>query len=104
MGRYLRIEITKVKVKKFKDTQKGIQKLEWCSKLVNLSFIIAFDIPSQLKSFKLNVNRRLKRMKAEMIQRSLWKHENLEELIRIATLIKNVGGKAVIMEEKFIFE
>ena len=69
-----------------------------------MSFIIAFDIPTELRSFKLNINRRLKRMKAEMIQRSLWRHDSLEELIRIATLIKNVGGKAVIMEERFIFE
>jgi len=68
------------------------------------NFLIAFDIPTELKTFKLQINRRLKRINATMIQRSLWKHSNLKELIRIATLIKNVGGKAIIMEERLVFE
>jgi len=68
------------------------------------NFLLAFDIPTELKTFKLQINRRLKRMKAKMLQRSLWKHSNLKELIKIAILIKNVGGKAIIMEEKLIFE
>ncbi|MCD6403167.1 MAG: hypothetical protein J7K98_02465 [Candidatus Aenigmarchaeota archaeon] len=69
-----------------------------------MSYILAFDIPTDLKVFKLQINRRLKRIHATMIQRSLWKHNDLNELIRIASLIKNVGGKALIMEEKLVFE
>ena len=67
-------------------------------------FVLAFDIPASEPVFKLTINRRLRRMGARMIQRSLWQHEDLNELIRIAMFIKNVGGKARIMEEKLIFE
>ena len=67
-------------------------------------FILAFDIPSEKPYFKLIVNRRLRKLGAKMVQRSLWQHEDLTELIKIATLIKNAGGKARIMEEKLIFE
>ena len=67
-------------------------------------FILAFDIPTELRIFKLQINRRLRRMNAKMIQRSLWKHDDLKELIKIATLIKNAGGKAIIMEEKLVFD
>ena len=38
-----------------------------------------------------------------MIQFSVWKHENLSDLIKVALLIKYVGGSARILEEKFIF-
>lgn len=67
-------------------------------------FILAFDIPSKNPYFKLIVNRRLKKLGAKMVQRSLWQHEDLNELISIAILIKNAGGKARIMEERLIFE
>jgi len=65
-------------------------------------FLLAFDIPTQQRYFKKRINLMLRRMNARMVQRSLWESENLEGLIRIATLIRNVGGRARILEEKFI--
>lgn len=67
------------------------------------TFLLAFDIPTQERYFKKRTNLLLKRIGARMIQRSLWESTNIQELIRIATLIKEVGGKARILEEKFIF-
>jgi len=71
-------------------------------------FIFSFDIPhSKSKNnwpFKIWVYRKLKRINAKMVQRSLWKSSNLNALINLATLIKEDGGKARIMEEKLIFE
>lgn len=66
--------------------------------------ILIFDIPTAESSFKVKVNRLLISIGAAQIQKSVWKSNNLKELIRIATLIKMVGGKARIMEEKLIFE
>ena len=68
------------------------------------TYLLAFDIPSSLPYFKLLINRRLRRGGARLIQKSLWEHENLSFLVKIALLIKNVGGKARVMEEKLIFE
>ncbi len=68
------------------------------------SFILAYDIPTNLPYFKKKINRLLRKMNAKMVQRSLWSSEDLEGLIKIAILIKNAGGKARIMEEKLIFE
>lgn len=66
--------------------------------------VIVFDIPTEETSFKTKINRLLKSIGAIQIQRSVWKSNNLKELIKIATLIKMIGGKAIIMEEKLIFE
>ena len=67
-------------------------------------FLLAFDIPTPERYFKKKINLLLKSCGAKMVQRSLWKSDNLKELIRIAILIKNVGGKARVLEEKLIFE
>ena len=68
-----------------------------------MSFILTFDIPRDLALERKHVNLSLRRMNAEMIQFSVWKHENLSDLIKVALLIKSVGGSARILEEKFIF-
>ena len=72
--------------------------------MYHMKYILVYDIPVSLPYFKLQVNRRLKRIGAKLIQRSVWGHDDLNELIKLAILIKNVGGKARIMEEKLIFE
>jgi hypothetical protein len=38
-----------------------------------------------------------------MIQFSIWESEKLEELMKIALMIKNFGGSSKILEEKFLF-
>jgi hypothetical protein len=56
-----------------------------------------------MSSARVRIFRELKRANAEKIHDSLWKSENVEFLIHIATFIKSLGGKARILEEKFIF-
>ncbi len=70
----------------------------------NEGFVLIYDIPTGEAYFKKRINRMLNMMKAEMVQRSAWKSYDLNGLTRIATLIKNVGGRARIMEERLIFE
>ncbi len=67
-------------------------------------FVLSYDIPTGESAFKLKINRLLRKMRAAMAQRSVWQHPGLDELVRIAILIKNVGGRARIMEERLIFE
>ncbi|MCD6403431.1 MAG: hypothetical protein J7K98_03815 [Candidatus Aenigmarchaeota archaeon] len=67
------------------------------------SFLIVFDIPRDIPLLALRVNRMLKRINAQKFQHSIWKSEKLNELIAIATFIKQHGGKASILEEKFVF-
>jgi CRISPR/Cas system-associated endoribonuclease Cas2 len=69
-----------------------------------MEYLIFYDIPSEEVYFKKKINKMLRKINAKIIQRSIWKSENLSELIKIATLIKNIGGKAKIVEEKVVFE
>jgi CRISPR-associated endonuclease Cas2 len=66
-------------------------------------FIIAFDIPSNELSFKKKIHQLLKKSGSKMIQRSLWECKDLNSLIKIATLIKYVGGKAYVFEAMPLF-
>jgi uncharacterized protein (UPF0128 family) len=66
-------------------------------------FILAFDLPREFHSERKRVNLELRRMNARMIQFSIWESEKLEELMKIALMIKNLGGSSKILEEKFLF-
>jgi CRISPR/Cas system-associated endoribonuclease Cas2 len=66
-------------------------------------YILIFDIPRENPILAVKVNRKLKEINAEKIQNSVWRSENLEELTKIALLIRNSGGKAQILEEKIVF-
>jgi len=68
-----------------------------------MSFILTFDIPREKHVLEKRINRELRKIDAEMLQFSLWKSENLDELLKIALTIRNFGGSARILEEKFIF-
>jgi hypothetical protein len=68
-----------------------------------MSFILIFDIPWEMRTLKRQVNRKLVRINAEQIQQSVWKLDRLNELMDVAIWIKNSGGSARILEEKFIF-
>jgi len=68
-----------------------------------MSFLITFDTPREMKTLQRQVQRDLHRIDAEMLQFSLWKSEKLDELLKIALTIRNFGGSARILEEKFIF-
>jgi len=66
-------------------------------------FILAFDLPREFHSERKRINLELKRINAKMIQFSIWESEKLEELMRIALMIKEFGGSSKILEEKFLF-
>ncbi|MGC8812505.1 MAG: hypothetical protein ACP5O8_02870 [Candidatus Aenigmatarchaeota archaeon] len=68
-----------------------------------MGFILIFDIPETEAVEKVRINRELHRKNATLVQNSVWKHENLEELVNFAIRIRNLGGKASILEEKFVF-
>lgn len=61
---------------------------------VTMGFILTFDIPREMKTLQRQVQRNLHRINAEMLQFSVWKSEKLQELIKIALLIKQNGGSA----------
>jgi hypothetical protein len=65
--------------------------------------ILVFDIPRGQTILNVKVNRKLKAIKAKKIQNSVWKSDNINELIKIAIWIRNAGGKAKVLEEKIIF-
>ena len=52
-------------------------------------FILTFDLPREHHSERKRINLELKRINAKMIQFSIWERENLEELMKIALMIKN---------------
>jgi len=61
-------------------------------------FAIIFDIPLDKPILKLKVNRALKAIHAKMVQRSIWKSEDFEDLEVILDLIRRHGGKANIIK------
>jgi CRISPR/Cas system-associated endoribonuclease Cas2 len=65
-------------------------------------YVIFFDIPTKNYVLRARVNRALKAINAKMIQRSIWKHNNLDQLVEIAQLINQHGGKAELIEWKRI--
>jgi hypothetical protein len=65
-------------------------------------YCIFFDIPTKNYVLRARVNRALKAINAKMIQRSIWKHDNLDQLVKIAQLISQHGGKAELIEWKRI--
>lgn len=67
------------------------------------SFVLVFDIPKEMQRERRTINRELHRADAERVQDSFWKHNNLKILMEIAMHIRRVGGKAEILEEKFLF-
>jgi len=66
-------------------------------------FVISFDIPTEEETERRRINRELHGISARRIHQSFWEHGNLNQLVRIASRIKSIGGSARILEEKFIF-
>lgn len=71
--------------------------------VITMSNVLLFDIPRENNTLEKRINRELHNIKARMIQHSVWKSDNINDLIRIANEIKKFGGKAIILEEKLIF-
>ncbi|MEM5802004.1 MAG: hypothetical protein QXQ18_01300 [Candidatus Aenigmatarchaeota archaeon] len=64
--------------------------------------ILIYDIPKNKDVLRVKVHRALEQIKAEKIQTSAWRSENLQELIKIALMIRNAGCEAIVLEEKRI--
>lgn len=67
------------------------------------NLVLIFDMPRGSKALQMRVLRSLHKMKAKKLQHSVWQHKDLNELIDLASHIKNNGGDARILEERFVF-
>ncbi|MCM8808017.1 MAG: CRISPR-associated endonuclease Cas2 [Candidatus Omnitrophica bacterium] len=65
-----------------------------------MSYIIIFDIKKEKASLRVKVNRLLNKMKAKMVQDSVWESDNLSGLKSIYQIIRSNGGKAIIFDKK----
>ncbi|MCD6403224.1 MAG: hypothetical protein J7K98_02765 [Candidatus Aenigmarchaeota archaeon] len=68
-----------------------------------MSFILVYDFPRTFHTARRQLNRKLHRIGAEKLQDSVWKCNDLQALIDVALFIKSFGGRAEILEEKFVF-
>ena len=68
-----------------------------------MSYLIMFDLPKGNATMGVKINRLLKSIDAERVQDSVWRSENLKELTKIAIWVRNVEGKATILEEKVVY-
>lgn len=67
-------------------------------------YLIIFKLPSGNQVLKLKVNRFLRKIDAKMILKGVWRHEDVSKLINLASLIKSMGGKALVLEENIIYK
>ncbi len=65
-----------------------------------MSYLLIFDIKREKPSLRVKVNRMLNTIKARLLQDSVWEHDDLKELEKIAKEIKSEGGK-VLISKKF---
>ena len=64
-----------------------------------MSYIIVFDIGRDNPSLRVKVNRMLNRIKAVMVQDSVWQSDDLEQLKIIGKIIKSNGGKVLLFSK-----
>jgi hypothetical protein len=67
-------------------------------------YLIIFQLGSDSSALKLKINRKLNKIGARMIQKSVWAHESAQKLIEIASFIRSRGGKAMVLEANVIYE
>ncbi|MEM5832132.1 MAG: hypothetical protein QXT38_02370 [Candidatus Aenigmatarchaeota archaeon] len=66
-------------------------------------YIIIFQLPAKDPIIKLKVNRFLKKIGAKIVFKGVWRHQDEVQLIGLASWIRNLGGKAYVLEEKIIY-
>lgn len=64
---------------------------------------MVWDLPKGLAKERKHINRAMHSSNAIMVQHSLWRHDDLKTPLDIALKIKQFGGKARILEERFLF-
>jgi hypothetical protein len=67
-------------------------------------YLIIFQLGSDFLALKLKINRKLNKIGAKIIQKSVWTHESAQKLIEIASFIRARGGKAMVLEANVIYE
>ena len=77
-------------------------KLNTQKEVVRMAFLLSFDLPRNANFARLRIFRRLRKIGAELVHHSLWRHESLEELASIALMVKKFGGSALVLEEKLV--
>ena len=68
-----------------------------------MSFVIVFDIPRSEMTERRRLHRELVRGGAVKIQDSFWRSDRIQFLIDVGMRIRKIGGRASILEEKFLF-
>ncbi len=68
-----------------------------------MSFTLIYDLPKELATERKQLNLKLKRINAKMIQHSFWKHDDIRKLVKLGIWIRKIGGTAEILEERFLF-
>jgi len=66
-------------------------------------YLIIFQLQSGSHSLRLKINRKLKKVGAKLIQRSVWAHESAQKLIEIASFIRARGGEVMVLEANVIY-
>lgn len=66
-------------------------------------YAIIFDIPKELATLRVRVNRAFKLIGVKKFQNSVWISKELDSLKRIAETIRKHGGRAVVIEWKKVF-
>jgi CRISPR/Cas system-associated endoribonuclease Cas2 len=67
-----------------------------------MGYILLFDIPKEKKYLQVKVNRWLHKINAKRIQYSIWESEDIDQFKKIASLIKEMGGEAVLLQKVLV--
>ena len=65
--------------------------------------VLIYDMPNEKRSVARQLQKKLNKLKAKMMQKSVWKSEKLDELIELGSWIRQSGGSAEILEGRFLF-
>ena len=65
-------------------------------------YIIIYDLSRSEKSLFVKINRMLHKIGAEKMQHSVWEADDFDSLKEIASLIRQRGGEASILEKKIL--
>ncbi len=68
-----------------------------------MGFVLVFDLPRNLAVERVRLHRELTRLGAKNVQHSLWSHDDLNSLMKLGIEIRKLGGRAKILEERFLF-
>ena len=68
-----------------------------------MPFLLLYDLAKSKAYTRVKINRELNKIDAKMFQHSIWEHSNLNSLKRIADLVRENGGKAIILKKKIVY-